>query len=152
LNYESLPQGVRLAIEAARDKKAANINVLELQSAGAFTDHFVICTGFSAPQVQAICAGIEESLEKTLRLSPEHQEGRRGAEWALLDFGAFVVHVFNERARHYYDLERLWRGVPKLEIPDEPGTMASSRASGFEPSSFPGECDSENSLQGNSRL
>jgi ribosome-associated protein len=151
LNYESLPEGVRLAIEAARDKKAANINVLDLRSAGAFTDHFVICTGFSAPQVQAICTGIEEILEKNLHLSPEHREGRRSAEWALLDFGRFVVHVFGERARHYYDLERLWRSVPKLEIPDEPGTFPAAGNSRFERGSFSGEIDSLNSLQGNSR-
>jgi ribosome-associated protein len=151
LNYESLPAGVRLAIDAARDKKAAKINVLDLRSAGAFTDHFVICTGFSAPQVQAICTGIEEILEKNLRLSPEHREGRRSAEWALLDFGRFVVHVFNERARHYYDLERLWRSVPKLEIPDDPGTTASARTSAFERSSFSSDFDSGNSLQDDSR-
>ena len=151
MNYESLPEGVRLAVEAARDKKAANINVLDLQSAGAFTDHFVICTGFSSPQVQAICTGIEEILEKNLRLSPEHREGRRSAEWALLDFGSFVEHVFNERARHYYDLERLWRSVPKLEVPDEPGTTAAARNSGFDRGSLPGDFDSGNSLQGNSR-
>jgi len=151
LNYESLPEGVRLAIEAARGKKAANINVLDLQSAGAFTDHFVICTGFSSPQVQAICTGIEEILEKNLRLSPQHREGRRSAEWALLDFGRFVVHVFSERARHYYDLERLWRSVPKLEIPDDPGSIASARNSGFDRGSLSGELDSRNSLQGNLR-
>ncbi len=151
MKYESLPEGVRLAIEAARDKKAANINVLDLSSAGAFTDHFVICTGFSTPQVQAICSGIEESLHKNLRLSPEHREGRRSAEWALLDFGRFVIHVFNERARHYYDLERLWRSVPKLEIPDEPGAIASTHNSAFERGSFPGEFDSSNTLQGNPR-
>ena len=109
MKLESLPQGVRLAVEAAKEKKAAGITVLELSAAGAFTDYFVICTGFSTPQVQAICTEVEEQLYKNLGRSPEHREGQRSAEWALLDFGGFVVHVFGEQARRYYDLERLWR-------------------------------------------
>ena len=121
MKLESLPQGVRLAVEAAKEKKAAGITVLELSAAGAFTDYFVICTGFSTPQVQAICTEVEEQLYKQLKREPEHREGTRSAEWALLDFGSFIVHVFNERARQFYDLERLWRSAPKLEIPDEPG-------------------------------
>jgi len=120
LKLESLPQGVRLAVQAAQEKKAAGITVLDLTAAGAFTDHFVVCTGYSTPQVQAICTEIEEQLHKNMKRSPEHREGHRSAEWALLDFGSFVVHVFSEQARRYYDLERLWRNVPKLEIPDEP--------------------------------
>jgi len=120
VNYNSLPQGVRLAVEAAQNKKAAAISVLDLSGVGAFTSYFVICTGFSTPQVQAICTEIEEQLYKELRRSPEHREGRGSSEWALLDFGSFIVHVFGEQARRYYDLERLWRSAPKLEIPDEP--------------------------------
>ena len=127
MKLESLPQGVRLAVEAAREKKAAGITVLELSAAGAFTDYFVICTGFSTPQVQAICTEVEEQLYKNLGRSPEHREGQRSAEWALLDFGGFVVHVFGEQARRYYDLERLWRSAPKLEIPDDPETRSSDR-------------------------
>ena len=120
MNYNSLPQGVRLAVEAAQNKKAAGISVLDLSGVGAFTSYFVICTGFSTPQVQAICTEVEEQLYKELGRSPEHREGRGSSEWALLDFGSFIVHVFSEQARHYYDLERLWRSAPKLEIPDEP--------------------------------
>ncbi len=93
--------------------------MLDLSSASAFTDYFVVCTGFSTPQVQAICTEIEEQLYKQAGRSPEHREGHRSAEWALLDFGGFVVHVFSEQARRYYDLERLWRYAPKLEIPDD---------------------------------
>jgi ribosome-associated protein len=127
VKLESLPQGVRLAVEAAKEKKAAGITVLELSAAGAFTDYFVICTGFSTPQVQAICTEVEEQLYKNLGRSPEHREGQRSAEWALLDFGGFVVHVFGEQARRYYDLERLWRSSPKLEIPDDAETQSSDR-------------------------
>jgi ribosome-associated protein len=118
VNFESLPQGVRLAVQAAQEKKAAAISVLDLSSASAFTDYFVICTGFSTPQVQAICTEIEEQLYKQMSRSPQHREGYRSAEWALLDFGSFVVHVFSEQARRYYDLERLWRSAAKLDIAD----------------------------------
>ena len=128
MNYNSLPQGVRLAVEAAQNKKAAAISVLDLSGVGAFTSYFVICTGFSTPQVQAICTEVEEQLYKEQGRSPEHREGRSSSEWALLDFGSFIVHVFSEQARHFYDLERLWRSAPKLEIPDEP--EAASRHSG----------------------
>jgi ribosome-associated protein len=124
VNYNSLPEGVRLAVEAAQNKKAAAISVLDLSGVGAFTSYFVICTGFSTPQMQAICAEIEEQLYKGLKRSPEHREGRASSEWALLDFGSFIVHVFSEQARHFYDLERLWRSAPKLVIPDEPGGVS----------------------------
>ena len=120
MNYNSLPQGVRLAVEAAQNKKAAGISVLDLSGVGAFTSYFVICTGFSTPQVQAICTEVEEQLYKELGRSPEHREGRGSSEWALLDFGSFIVHVFSEQARAYYDLERLWRSAPKLTVADEP--------------------------------
>jgi ribosome-associated protein len=125
---ESLPEGVRLAVEAAQEKKAAGITVLDLSEVGAFTQYFVICTGFSTPQVQAICTEVEGQLHKKLKRSPEHREGQRSAEWALLDFGSFIVHVFSEQARRFYDLERLWRSAPKLEIPDEPESPAAGNA------------------------
>jgi ribosome-associated protein len=127
VKFESLPQGVRLAVQAVQEKKAAAISVLDLSSAGAFTEYFVICTGFSTPQVQAICTEVEEQLYKHMGRSPEHREGQRSAEWALLDFGGFVVHVFSEQARRYYDLERLWRASPKLEIPDTSEAVSAGR-------------------------
>ena len=130
MKLESLPQSVRLAVSAAQNKKASAITVLDLSGLGAFTEYFVICTGFSTPQVQAICTEVEEQLYKELKRSPEHREGFRSAEWALLDFGSLVVHVFSEQARRYYDLERLWRSAPKLEIPDDPGVVPHNTAIG----------------------
>jgi ribosome-associated protein len=124
VNLNSLPESVRIAIEAAQNKKAAGITILDLREVDGFTSYFVICTGFSSPQVQAICTEIEEKLYKHLKRSPEHREGGSSAEWSLLDFGSFIVHVFSERARHFYDLERLWRSAPKLEIADEPSRQA----------------------------
>jgi len=128
VKLETLPQGVRLAVEAAQNKKAAGITVLDLSGLGAFTQYFVICTGFSTPQVQAICTEVEGQLHKEMKRSPEHREGQRSAEWALLDFGSFVVHVFSEQARRYYDLERLWRSAAKLEIADAPEGRSSQDA------------------------
>jgi ribosome-associated protein len=119
VNLNTLPETVRLAIEAAQNKKAAGLVVLDLREVSGFTSYFVICTGFSTPQVQAICTEVEEQLYKHLKRSPEHREGTASAEWALLDFGSFIVHVFSEQARRFYDLERLWRSAPKLDIPDE---------------------------------
>lgn len=119
MNLESLPQSVRLAVEAAQSKKAGGITVLDLSGAGAFTEYFVICTGYSTPQMQAICNEVEEVLYRELRRTPEHREGHRSADWALLDFGGLIVHVFGEQARRYYDLERLWRAAPSLVISDE---------------------------------
>jgi ribosome-associated protein len=154
VKLESLPQGVRLAVEAAKEKKAACITVLDLTAAGAFTDYFVVCTGFSTPQVQAICTEVEELLYKNLSRSPQHREGHRSAEWALLDFGGFVVHVFSEQARRYYDLERLWRMAPKLGIPDHPDGPTSERnlpdsSFGHEP--FSGEAATGGPQSGRSR-
>jgi len=134
MNLESLPQGVRLAVEAAQEKEASGITVLDLRTVGAFTQYFVICTGHSTPQVQAICTEIEGQLHKQMKRSPEHREGQRSAEWALLDFGGFVVHVFSEQARRYYDLERLWRTSPKFELPDQPDSMSSENR--LPPSSY----------------
>ena len=96
--------------------------VLDLSGLSAFTEYFVICTGYSTPQLQAICSEVEDVLYKEMKRSPEHREGRRSAEWALLDFGGFIVHVFGEQARRFYDLERLWRQAPSLVLPDEPET------------------------------
>jgi ribosome-associated protein len=126
VKLESLPQGVRLAVQAAQSKKAGGIAVLNLNGHAAFTDYFVICTGYSTPQLQAICNEIEEVLYREMKRVPEHREGQRSTEWALLDFGGFIVHVFGEQARRYYDLERLWRAAPSLVLPDEP-EIAQSR-------------------------
>ena len=118
MNLKRLPQAVRLAVEAMQNKKASAITVLDLSGIGSFTEYFVVCTGFSTPQVQAICTEVEEQLYKELKREPEHREGRRSADWALLDFGGFVVHVFSEQARRYYDLERLWADAPRAAVGD----------------------------------
>jgi ribosome-associated protein len=112
---DSIPSHVRAAISAAQEKQAADVILLDLAGLGAFTDYFLVCTGFSSPQVSAICDEIEEQLEKigTRRI---HREGKSGSDWMLLDFGSLIVHVFTEHARRYYDLERLWRAARRIEF------------------------------------
>ena len=124
MNLTNLPKTVRLVIEAMQNKKASAITVLDLSKIGTFTEYFIVCTGFSTPQVQAICTEVEQQLYKELKREPEHREGRRSNDWALLDFGGFIVHVFSEQARRYYDLERLWRNVPRHDIPDLPDAVS----------------------------
>jgi ribosome-associated protein len=129
LKSTNLPQSVRLVIEAMQNKKASAITVLDLSKIATFTEYFVVCTGFSTPQVQAICTEVEQQLYKELKREPEHREGRGSTDWALLDFGGFIVHVFSEQARRYYDLERLWRNVPRYDIPDLPDAVLSGNNS-----------------------
>jgi ribosome-associated protein len=114
---ETLRPEQRCAIEAAQNKKAAGVTLLDLSGLGAFTNWFLICTGFSTRQVTAIGEEIEEQLAgRGLRL--QHREGGGESEWVLLDYGSFLVHIFTERARMFYDLERLWRAARRVSIPD----------------------------------
>ena len=107
---------IRWAVEAAQDKQAGDITVLNLSGAGAFAEYFLLCSGRSQPQIKAIAEAIEERLDRAGR-HLAHREGKSGAEWVLLDYGDFVVHIFSERAREYYDLERLWRHAERVDFP-----------------------------------
>jgi len=128
-NTDSLRPELRCAIEAAQDKKAAGVTLLDMADMGAFTDSFLLCTGYSARQVEAISDAITEQVER-LGFRLAHREGKDAAEWVLLDFGGFIVHIFTERAREYYDLERLWRSARRTDFPDAapPGEAAPGRA------------------------
>ncbi|MBI4463388.1 MAG: ribosome silencing factor [Acidobacteria bacterium] len=110
--------GVLEAVEAARDKKAQQITVLELKEIADFTDYFLICSGASSRQIQTISDGIEQRLGRS-GLRPAHVEGYNHAEWVLLDYLDFVVHIFSEQARAYYGLERLWRTARPVAVPGE---------------------------------
>jgi ribosome-associated protein len=106
------------AIAACHDKKAEELTILELEKgSGAFTDYFVVCSGTNPRQIQAIADEVELRLKKT-GLYPSHIEGYNQAEWILLDYVDFVVHVFAEKARRYYELERLWKSAKRLEPAD----------------------------------
>ena len=103
------------AILACQDKQADNVTVLELEKdSGAFTDYFVMCSGSNSRQIQAIADAVDERLE-ALGMRVTHAEGYKQAEWVLLDYVDFVVHVFSEKARQFYDLERLWKSAKRLE-------------------------------------
>ena len=118
MKKNALKRQVSEAIHACQDKKAEEISVLELEKgSGAFTDYFVVCSGTNPRQIQAIADEVEERLERT-GLRPTHSEGYKQADWVLLDYVDFVVHVFSEKARKYYDLERLWKSAKRLEPAD----------------------------------
>jgi ribosome-associated protein len=126
VNLDSLPKNLRWAVEAAQSKKATAVTVLSLTGLGAFAEYFVICSAESARQIEAIGDEVEQKLrEQGLRLP--HREGRAGTEWLLLDYGSLVVHVFSEKARAFYDIERLWRAAKRFDIP-EPSRSAAPGA------------------------
>ena len=112
---DDLKLQVSEAILACQDKQADNVTVLELEKdSGAFTDYFVMCSGTNSRQIQAIANAVDERLE-ALGMRVTHAEGYKQAEWVLLDYVDFVVHVFSEKARQFYDLERLWKSAKRLE-------------------------------------
>ena len=111
-----LPKAVTGAIEAARDKKAEDIVVLDLRTAGGFTDYFVICTGANTRQIAAIADSVREVLKRDFDERPTLTEGFDRSEWILLDYFNFVVHVFSRECRTFYALERLWGNAERMEI------------------------------------
>jgi ribosome-associated protein len=120
---------VAAAIQACLDKKAEELSILEMEKgSGAFTDYFVLCSGTNPRQVQAIADEVELRL-KAADLRPAHVEGYKQGEWILVDYVDFVVHVFSEKARKFYDLERLWKTARRLapsELEPEPKRRAAA--------------------------
>ena len=121
-----LNKQVAAAIQACLDKKAEELSILEMEKgSGAFTDYFVLCNGTNPRQVQAIADEVELRLKKA-GLRATHVEGYSQAEWVLIDYVDFVVHIFSEKARKFYDLERLWKSARRLE-PGDLKTTAKKR-------------------------
>jgi ribosome-associated protein len=114
-----LPKTVAGAVEAAQDKKAFDIVVLDLRKAGGFTDYFVICTGQNARQISAIADAVQDALRNEYGERPSLVEGVDKSEWVLLDYFNFVVHVFSRECRSFYALERLWGNAQRIEFPNE---------------------------------
>jgi ribosome-associated protein len=115
MKKNELKQQVNAAIQACLEKKAEELTILELEKgSGAFTDYFVLCSATNPRQVQAIADEVELRL-KSAGLRPNQVEGYKQAEWVLIDYVDFVVHVFSEKARKFYDLERLWKTAKRLE-------------------------------------
>ena len=116
--FSELDENVQLAIICASEKKAIDLVALDLREVASFAEYFIIASGANQRQVQAIADEINEQLKKALRSRPVRIEGYNGAEWVLLDYGDFIVHVFDKDSRGFYDLERLWRDAKKVEIPE----------------------------------
>jgi ribosome-associated protein len=117
--FEEIDPDVQLAVRCAAEKKAQDLRVLDLRQIATFTEFFVIATGANQRQVQAISDEITEQLKKQLNARANRVEGYISGEWVLLDYGDFIVHVFNTDAREFYDLERLWRDAQKVELPSD---------------------------------
>lgn len=115
--FASLDPELQLAIRCISDKKGEQIVGLDLREIASFTEFFVIASGTNQRQVQAIADEINEQLKKQLSTRAVRIEGYSSAEWVLLDYGDFIVHIFNGEARDFYDLARLWRDARKVEFP-----------------------------------
>jgi ribosome-associated protein len=115
---EGLDERICTALRAASDKKGLELIVLDLRAIASFTDYFLIASGTNVRQVQAIADEIVEQLKKQ-GTRAARVEGYTTAEWVLVDYGDFVVHVFEDKARKFYDLERLWRDATRVALPPE---------------------------------
>ena len=115
-NVLDLPEPLPQIIDAMEDKKALDLVVLDLRHGAAFTDYFVVCSGRSTRQVQAIADAVGERL-RAVDARPTHVEGYDHAEWVLMDCFDVVVHIFTRNTRELYDLERLWGSATRIEIP-----------------------------------
>lgn len=107
-------ESLKIAVNAADAKKASDLVALDISGIASFANYFLLCTGDSSRQMQAIADEIEQRL-KANGIRPSHVEGYQNAEWILMDYLDFVVHIFSKSARTYYDLERLWRDGRRLD-------------------------------------
>jgi len=107
-----------IAVQAAANKKAENMRILDLREISSFTDYFLVCSGMSDRQVQAIADSISIELKEDA-FTPIAMEGYREGRWVVLDYGDFVCHIFQDALREYYDLEQLWHEAKRVPIPTE---------------------------------
>ena len=107
-----------LCVNASLEKKAKDLVVMKVKELSAFTDYFVICSGASDRQVQAIAAAIRENMKKK-GLLPLGVEGEKHGQWVLMDYEDVVVHIFYEPVREFYDIERLWYEAPRMEVAED---------------------------------
>jgi len=115
--FNELPAAIQQAARAAQDKKATDVAVLDVREVSSFTDYFLICSGQNLRQVKAIADAVEEALLKAQE-KPAHIEGYARADWVLLDYFDFIVHVFTPAMREFYALERLWGSAERIDVPD----------------------------------
>jgi ribosome-associated protein len=110
-----MTDALKIAAKAADDKKAHDLVALDISAIASFANYFLLCTGDSSRQMQAIADEVESRL-KAIGIRPSHIEGYQNAEWILMDYMDLVIHIFSKEARIYYDLERLWRDGKKLDV------------------------------------
>lgn len=116
INTDNTLELVRIIAQAADDRKAGDLVVLKVTDVSYLTDYFVMVTGFSRPQVRAICDSIEDKLEKEFDTRPLRTEGKNEGNWVLLDYGAIIVHIMLPQERDYYNLEAFWAHAENIEI------------------------------------
>jgi ribosome-associated protein len=116
---KKLTAEVSKAVRAVLDKKANDVVVLDLRNTSAFTDFFILCSGNNQRQVKAIADAVQDTL-RDAKLRPAHVEGYDRAEWVLMDFFSFIVHVFTPQTRAFYGLERLWGDAERIEVSEDP--------------------------------
>ncbi len=104
---------VHHAVEAALDKKAEDVVIMDMRTVSGLADYFVLCTGTSDLQVKAIQESVQERIRAECGERPWHREGMEYRQWVLLDYVDLVVHVFRPERRAFYDLERLWKDAPQ---------------------------------------
>ena len=109
---------LKAAAAAAMSRRAEDGVILDLRELDGFTDFFAIFSGNSDIQVEGISQAVLEELETNWEQKPWHQEGTRRADWILLDYVDFVIHVFLSERRAYYNLERLWAEAARIELPE----------------------------------
>jgi len=124
--YNSL-EAAHLCAEAADNKKAFDIQLLDLRALTYIADYFVICSGSNTVQVGAICDWISQTLAQA-GINPSHIEGETEASWVLMDYGDVVVHIFEEQARNHYSLEKLWHDAPRVPVVEKPAALHSKLA------------------------
>ena len=117
--FSELDEEVKLALVCASEKKATHLTGIDLREIASFTEFFLIATAGNQRQAQAISDEINEQLKTQFNSRPVRIEGYSSGEWILLDYGDFIVHVFEKNAREFYDLERLWLDANRVEIPKE---------------------------------
>jgi ribosome-associated protein len=130
---------VAVVVRACQAKKAEDIRVLQLDAqASGFTDYFVLCSGINPRQVQAIADEIDHKLG-AIGVQPKHIEGYNQADWLLMDYVDFVVHIFSESARKFYDLERLWKTATRRELADleKPARKPAAKKAAKQPAGKP---------------
>ena len=114
MNDSSIESRVRLAVAAALDKKAFDLDVLAVAELTSIADYFILSSATSERQAQAVADSVLEKLREELRIKPLLVEGTTPGRWILLDFGDFIVHIFTEDCRRFYGLERLWGDAPNV--------------------------------------